>query len=898
VSPPLLDRHAEIRAVQELAEGLAGRTGLVLGGEPGIGTSALLRVGGRAGVNAGARVVVVTPVPAHAGRPLAVARELLRMLGSPAALLEDPEGPGVGLAAALAEHARRRPTLLLLDDLAWVDDASWDALTEATRMLHGEPVALLAAGHDGDGRLRGRGLEALHLRPLVPDAAAELLRAANDALPIFVRLRVLEAASGNPLAIRELASVPAPHWGDRCVRAPAALPLTPRLSETFVGPVLALSSAAQDLLLAAAANDGDAMGEAVEVAAATSGLSTTEILAAGSDALERRVVETSGTGIRFRNEVARTAVYQAALLSRRHATHSAFAAVLADRPTRAAWHRAAASLRPDEGLAELLQTAAVDARAHGRIRAALATMDRAARVSQSEDARVLRLLDAGEMSFEIGRPDFVASFLAQASGLARTAEHRRRVSRLNDRYEAGGPDDGSGPGELTAQAERSLEAGDVPEAHTLLARLSEHVRATRASEVPRQEILASVDRLGGVRERPILAGLVAAVAPEERGLEVVEVLRGLPLDAHGDPRLGRALGLAAVVLGDDRLAVGFLSASISRLRLEGRLGILPHALLERAWASYGISGLAQAREDLAEAGRLAEETEQPVLGARVLALRALLEGVAGDAVRAGELASEAERRLLGRPGCVADVHLARGLTALSCEDYDEAYDRLVRLWDDDGPAALRTRRWLAVGELAEAAVGAGRVDEVRVHVEALAATVDRLPASARLAHGLAHARAILAPDDEAEVLFAAAAEAPGPRGPLAAARLHLAFGMWLRRQRRIVAARRELRAARTGFGAVGAERWAQRATQELRAAGAGSATVATGPQLDELTPQELQIAELAAMGLSNREIGQRLFLSHRTIGSHLYRVFPKLGITTRAQLRDALSQVTETQRVA
>ena len=189
--------------------------------------------------------------------------------------------------------------------------------------------------------------------------------------------------------------------------------------------------------------------------------------------------------------------------------------------------------------------------------------------------------------------------------------------------------------------------------------------------------------------------------------------------------------------------------------------------------------------------------------------------------------------------------------------------------------------------LAEAAVRADRRDDARAVIADLE-EVARTTPSATLRVQLSYARAVLADDEDAERLYLAALAEDLVRWPWTKARLELAYGSWLRRQRRVAESRAPLRAARTTFDLIGAAGWAEHARAELRATGerlaTGEGDARDRSAAETLSAQELQIARLAAQGLSNKEIGQRLFLSPRTIGSHLYRIFPKLNISSRTQL--------------
>jgi DNA-binding CsgD family transcriptional regulator len=233
------------------------------------------------------------------------------------------------------------------------------------------------------------------------------------------------------------------------------------------------------------------------------------------------------------------------------------------------------------------------------------------------------------------------------------------------------------------------------------------------------------------------------------------------------------------------------------------------------------------------------------------------------------------------------VQYARGLLALGQGRHADAYAHLQRLYEPGDPASDRRVAPGAIGDLAEAAVYSGHRDYALAVAEYLGPLIEQTP-SAWLHVSMRYARALLAEDKEAEAGYTEALGRDLSQWPLVRARLQLAFGQWLRRQRRVAESRAPLRLARDAFDALGATPWGERARRELRASGETSRHRAPGA-IDQLTPQELQIAQLAAKGLSNREIGDRLYLSHRTVESHLYRVFPKLEITSRAQLGDALA---------
>jgi ATP/maltotriose-dependent transcriptional regulator MalT len=295
-----------------------------------------------------------------------------------------------------------------------------------------------------------------------------------------------------------------------------------------------------------------------------------------------------------------------------------------------------------------------------------------------------------------------------------------------------------------------------------------------------------------------------------------------------------------------------------------------------------------AAPDAQEAFLLSEETAQPIWGAGASAALAWLAAVRGQHDDAEEFVLAAERVALpARSRAVCSLTtLTRGMLAQARGESEVAYQHLRRMLDPTDLAHHHMTSAWGIASLADAAIAIGSAPVADELIADLAARGERR-GSAVHRRMLAHASAVLASNSDAGGLFVAALEQV--REPaFDRAQLQLAHGIWLRRHRRIVEARDALRAARETFDAIGAVPWGERAREELRASGEGS-TMRRPGALDDLSPQELQMAQLAGAGLTNREIGERLFLSHRTVASHLYRVFPKLNVTSRAQLRDALA---------
>jgi ATP/maltotriose-dependent transcriptional regulator MalT len=353
----------------------------------------------------------------------------------------------------------------------------------------------------------------------------------------------------------------------------------------------------------------------------------------------------------------------------------------------------------------------------------------------------------------------------------------------------------------------------------------------------------------------------------------------------------RFLGSASLQVGAFDLAARFSAAAEPGLRAQGSLGLLTRALAVQAWSRARVGDLTTAVPIAAEAAQLAQETNQPFMFGLATAVQAEIAAMRGDYPQAATLANTAEQVGLaaGARPVLATVALARGLIAFGEGRFDDAFADFRQMLDPAAPAFQLALRACAVAELTEAAVRSGQSDTVRELVDELEALGAAAPSPA-LHIGLRYARAVLAPGERAEELFTLALEADLTGWPLERGRVQLAFGEWLRRQRRVVESRIHLRAARETFDALGVYAWGERARAELRTAGESSPR--RGPDArDRLTPHELTIARLAAEGFTNREIGQRLYLSHRTVSTHLHRIFPKLGVSSRADLGRTLRSV-------
>ncbi|MEV4149217.1 AAA family ATPase [Amycolatopsis sp. NPDC049691] len=891
----LRGREAELKELGELVDGPEDRSGVVIRGEAGIGKSALVAETADAASVAGLRVLRTTGAEAEQNLAYAGLHQLLYPVRAGVAELPAPQRDAlrtalgladgaapsaylVGLAALtlLAEEAAAKPLLLVAEDVHWLDRASADVLAFVARRIENEPIVLVATLREGAASpLLDAGLAPMVLDRLAADDAADLLDAVAPRLAPAVRTRLLTEAAGHPLALTELPSALADFDG-----LDPVLPLTERLERTFTARVASLPEPTRTALLVAALNETTALAETL---AATGALAAGEVVEPDvlAPAVDARLVELSAGTVIFRHPLMRSAIPAAASPAERRRAHLALVEALHDQPDRRAWHQAAATAGPDETVAAELERTAERARYRGGAAAAIAALEQAARLSEEPGTKTERLLKAAELAVESGRRETAERLVHAANPVGKS--HRATAGRLLSEFEDGVREDPARVAELAATAAAVAADGQYDAALRILWSAAMRCFWTEPGPAARRALLDVADSLPVPAGDPRIVAVTAYVAPFERGRGVLERLKELAARTGADPEVDRYLGSAALQVGAFDLAARFSAAAAPGLRAQGRLGALPRALAVLAWSRVRLGDLAGAVPAAAEAARFAQETGQPFMAGLATAVQAEIAALRGDHKQAKTLAGEAERTGLaaGARPVLATVQLARGLTNLGEGRFEDAFADLSRLLDPADPAYQLALRAYCVAELAEAAVRAGRTGDLRDVLAELACLDSPSPA---LHIGLRYARAVLDPGDErfAEALGADLSGWPAERG-----RVHLAFGEWLRRQRRVVESRTHLRTARETFDALGMTAWAERARRELR--GAGESSPNRGPDAREkLTPHELSIAQLAAEGLTNREIGQRLYLSHRTVGTHLHRIFPKLGVSSRADLAGML----------
>jgi DNA-binding CsgD family transcriptional regulator len=880
---------------------------LVLCGEPGIGKTALLRYAGRQA--SGFQVAQIAGVEAEMELPFAGIHQLCGSMSAKFEALPEPQrnalrvalglGPGaapdrflVALAvlSLLAAVAEDRPLLCLVDDAQWLDAASAQVLGFAARRLLAEQVGLVFALRDASTRRELDGLPQLRLDGLdEADARALLARAAPGRLDDRIRDRIVQETRGNPLALLELPPTMSPAERAAGFALPTSYDLSGQIERRYLRQVEELPEPTRRLMLLAAA---EPLGDAPLVWRAAGRLG---IPAAALAPAEQAELLEIGARVRFRHPLVRSAVYGAASADERRAVHLALAqGTVADvDPDRRAWHLAAAVEGTDDEVAAELERSAGRARARGGLVAAAAFLRRSVALTAEPVRRVDRALAAAQASLHAGAFDVALGLLATAESAAPSDLERARIDLLRGQIATASGPAGEAAAQLLAAAERLAPLDVALARETYLdawgaALFASHLagsvdlvaisRAARAAPRPEHDAQPADLLLDGLAE--LVTDGRAAAAPTLKA--AVEAFRGGQISIEKGLQWGVLASSASVELWDFESWDAVITRQMELARNAGALTPLAIALNGEGIVLAWSGDFAAAAGIAAEAAAVTEAT-----GTRISPYGGMLLAALRGREAETDALNETTSRIAAAEGEGLGVQYARWSTAILSNGlarHDQAL--AAARWASEGMPDLFLAVW-ALPELVEAAVRSGSVGLA-------AEACDRLAGSARVSQtdwGLgifARCRALLADGDAAERCHREAIERL-ERTPVRTelARAHLLYGEWLRRENRPDDARMQLRSAHEQFSRIGMEAFAARARGELVALGDRVRRSAARAR-DPLTQHERQIAILARDGLSNAEIGARLFLSPRTVEWHLRNVFTKLGIRSRQQLGGAL----------
>lgn len=906
----LLGRESECARLLDLLARVRGgfSSALVLSGEAGIGKSALLAFAAEQahgfsvisadGVEsemelayAGLHQLCVPLLDALDRIPAPQREALSTAFGLTAGRTPDRFLIGLAVLSLLSESAKSKPVLCLVDDLQWLDEASTQTISFVARRLRADPIGFVIAVREPVMQDDLPGLTRLAVEGLSDaDASALLATAITGPVDDRVRERIIAETRGNPLALLQLprglkAEEMAGGFGIYGAGA-----LSTRIEQSFRRRLEPMPAATRRLLLVAAAEPGQDAGVIWRAA---------ERLGAGPDDAEPAIADgfaTFGGQVRFCHPLARSTVYKAALADERRAAHRALAGVTdsATDPERRAWHRANAASGLDEDIASDLERSAGLAHARGGRAAAAAFQERAAELTPDPQRRAERALTAAWSKYEAGSPERALRLLAIAEAGSSQDVLRARAQLLRARVTSRlVPRDGAGM--LLAAAER-LEAFDRTLARETYrdafyaaqiagglgrgATMRTVALATRASRSVRTSDTACDRILDG------LATIIVDGYPEgaPKVQEAVAVFRDADLTVEPVLPWLPLVGRLALDVWDMESVRVLSEELIAFARRQGALNVLHTALLLGA-AHKLFTGDLTAVQAIADEGALISDVTtipKPPYGLVLLAAwrgdQDELDGILNEATPSAT--ARGEGQWLTNTGWVLAV-LNNGLGR---------YDRALLAAEQGAqqPSGLSIANWSMV-ELVEAAARSGRPERAAGAVRHLTEMAEACGTD--WIHGVAaRARALIAEGPVAETEYAAAIEHLG-RTPLRTelARARLVYGEWLRRENRRSDARAQLRQAHAMLEEIGAIAFAERARRELAATGETVHTEARGNQM-ELTPQELQIARLAAEGRTNSEIATQLFVSPRTIEWHLRKIFGKLRVTSRRDLSGALAR--------
>ncbi|GGZ27727.1 LuxR family transcriptional regulator [Streptomyces olivaceoviridis] len=911
-STRLVGREADLSFIQSFfANSQVQGAALLLSGEAGVGKSAVLDAVATGAVHNGIRVLRAAGVQFEADISYAGLNQLLVPLFDYLDVLDNPHRDALRVAVGIGSGpvpdrlltstavllllrliSAETPLLIVVDDLPWLDRATNAVLGFVARRLVGSRIGFLAASREGsDSFFESSGLTEHRLKPLDDASSAELLALAHPDISPAVRRRIAAEARGNPLALVELPVALSTEQRATLAAVPTVLPLTERLQSMFASRVAALPERSRELLLIAAL---DGTGDLAAIEAAAAGRAGVDDLA---PAERDRLVAISADNRRltFRHPLIGSAVVELATASERRRAHRALAGVLGEQLERRAWHLGEAAVGPDETVAALLEEAARRRLRRGDALGAVTALTRAAGLSPTAADESRRLAEAAYVGVDSsGELEDASRLLAGARlvhpGTGQQSLHAAAASAFLLINRDGDIDTAY---RLLVGAIESGDHGWDASDDALIEALHLLVLLCWYGGAPElwQPLFTFMDRL--TPEPPELLWVISQTFgdPARTGPSALPRLTELIATVGDDPTRVVRVGTASVFpdrLGDFRWAT-------RRLIEQGRAGTAPvrrhlGALMHLGLDYYHLGRWEDAAQLAAEGLTLCTNHDYRFFAWYFHYIQAAVAAAQGDAETAAALTEEIVRWATprGAHGARYFACHARALAALGNGDYETAYQHACTLSPPGTVAPYVPIAMWGTMDLVEAAVRTGREEEAAAHAAAMrASSMGGL--SPRLELLVLACEALAAPGEESVALFERALSLPGPeRWPFDAARVRLFHGERLRRLRATAEAREQLTQALEVFQRLGAKPWVARTAAELRASGL-SAPTATRPGPVTLTAQELQIATLAATGLTNKQIAERLFLSHRTIGTHLYQIYPKLGITSRAALRDALS---------
>jgi DNA-binding CsgD family transcriptional regulator len=906
-APPLRGRSLEVEALEDLI-GRArarGSGATVVCGEAGIGKTALLE-----------HVVAALPAGLRVERTVASESELElayaglqqlcvgmmdlapRLPGPQRDALEaafglreapapDPFLVGLALLGLLTEAAGDAGLLCVVDDGQWLDQASAHALAFVARRLGAEGVAILIAVRAAEPPFAD--LPRLALAPLDDEDSRALLRLAlPGAIDRRVRDQLIAEARGNPLALRELPRALSPEEMAGGFALAGSLPLESRIEQSLISQLEPLPPSTRRLLLLAAADptgDPDLLRRAIVLL---------DLTGEDLDRAQEADALIVGARVGFRHPLVRSAVYRSGSAEERRAVHSALAeATAVERdPDRRAWHRALATAEPDEGVAADLEQSAARARTRGGAAAAAAFLERAAELTPTSVRRAQRLIAAAEAKHDAGAPQATLRLLDSAQDQPLTPLQQALVARLRARARYALRRDSSGS-RLLLRAAQDLEALDpVLGRDTYIEALAAAVYGGRLGDAGvvaevAESILAATEGDESDRARDLILRGQALLAArgQEAALPTLRRAQQAFLQEAPDALESNWVWFASRAsqdLWDARTLRELADRQVELARAEGVLTVLPIALSLLMLAQTVDGDIAAAEASCDEIDAIKQATGSPLPAYGRMFLAAYRGQAEETGRRAGQIRADAEAR--GEGYGLSAANFAEAILFNGLARYPEALaaGRRELPYTHELSHAMRT-----LLELVEAAT---RTDERAVAEEAF----ERLagvtqPVGTDWADAVAAmAEAQLRSGTEAERLYEHALERfERERIPIMVGRCRLLYGEMLRRERRRIDAREQLRAAHAMLSGLGMEGFAERAARELAATGE-TVRRRTPETRDQLTDQELNVARLAREGLTNPEIGARLFISARTVQYHLRKVYLKLGISSRTELRTAL----------